>query len=272
MKRKVIEIDLERCTGCGQCIPNCPEGALQIIDGKARLVSERCCDGLGACLGECPEGALQVVEREAEAYDECRVMEKIIPQGIHTLIAHLRHLKNHGESALLEEALELVRCNHLELPAEVLAELTATPEGSPAPVPAAASAPAADGTSELRQWPTQLALIAPEAGWFDGAELLVAADCVPFALGDFHARLLRGRRLVHFCPKLDARREEYIETLAELFRKQRIPQVVVARMEVPCCGGTVVVVREALARAGRAEEIPLRVQIVSCDGREVRNA
>ncbi len=269
MKRKVIEIDEAKCNGCGQCIPNCAEGALQLIDGKARLISDLFCDGLGACVGHCPTGAMQVVEREAEPYDEKRVMDNIIRQGDNTILAHLKHLKDHGEIALLQTAVAELERRGLPVP-----ELN-TPEKMPCGCPGSlarklavrpveATAAAGAAPSQLRQWPVQLRLLNPQASYFDDADLLVAADCVAYALGDFHRQLLAGRILVVFCPKLDADLNEYVEKLAEIFRSHTIRSVTVARMEVPCCGGTVTIVEKALAMAGK--DLKPVIKVVGIDG------
>ena len=268
MKRKIIQIDETKCNGCGKCIPNCPEGALHLIDGKARLVSDLFCDGLGACIGECPLGAIQVVEREAEAYDERKVMENIIRQGSNTIKAHLKHLKEHGEFKLLETAVACLREQGLPVPD--LQQAGKLPCGCPgtlakrlAPRRTTTSAPA-DTPSALRQWPVQLKLLNPAAEYFDDADRLISADCVAHAFGGFHRELLDGRILVVFCPKLDNSTEEYVEKLAEIFRRHRIRSITVARMEVPCCGSTTAIVEQAMERAG--QQIPLTVRIVGIDG------
>ena len=262
MKRKIIEIDEGKCNGCGACIPNCPEGALQVIDGKARLVSDLFCDGLGACIGQCPQGAIRTVEREAEPYDERKVMENIARQGANTIVAHLRHLKSHGELKLLGEAMDYLRERNIPVPAAVHAggcpgalarKLHPAPSGEPA-----------GGASALRQWPVQLRLLNPSAEYFDDADLLVSADCVAHAHGAFHRDLLARRILIIFCPKLDQDLAGYVEKLAQIFSQHRIKSVTVARMEVPCCGGTEAVVRKALELAG--VEIPLKTVIVGIDG------
>lgn len=268
MKRTIIEIDETKCNGCGKCIPNCPEGALQLIDGKARLVSDLFCDGLGACLGECPQGAIRTVEREAEPYDERKVMANIAPQGEHTIAAHLKHLKSHGEFKLYESAVEYLREHGVPVPEEVSGK-GALPCGCPGSLAKRlAGAPAGEltgGASALRQWPVQLRLLNPAAEYFDHADLLVSADCVAYACGAFHRDLLAGKILVVFCPKLDRDLAEYVEKLAEIFRRHEIRSVTVARMEVPCCGGTVEIVRKALELAGKKQKIS--VKVVGIDGR-----
>ncbi len=267
MKRKIIEIDEAKCNGCGKCIPNCQEGALQLIDGKARLISDLFCDGLGACIGECPVGALQVVEREAEPYDERKVMAKIIPQGEHTIAAHVKHLREHGEFKLLEIAMACLREQGISIPQEKAEKLPCGCPGTLAKKLTSSSAPAAAfaaGASALRQWPIQLRLLNPAAAYFDDADLLVSADCVAYADGGFHRDLLAGKILVVFCPKLDQDLDAYVEKLAEIFRRHHIRSVTVARMEVPCCGGTVAIVEQAMASAGKS--IPLKVQVIGLNG------
>ncbi|MDD4818304.1 MAG: 4Fe-4S binding protein [Victivallaceae bacterium] len=272
MKRKIIAIDEEKCNGCGQCIPNCPEGALQVIDGKARLVSDLFCDGLGACIGECPLGAITVVEREAEPYDERKVMANIVRMGANTIAAHLRHLRSHGEFKLLESAVGYLKENQIPVPDfEPEKKLPCGCPGSLArklkhDMPAAADvAPkAGDETTELRQWPVQLRLLNPDADYFDGADLLVAADCVAYTRGGFHGEFLRGRILAVFCPKLDANLNEYAEKLTAIFARHNIHSVTVVKMEVPCCGGTEAIVKRALEKSGRT--IPLKVITVGIDG------
>ncbi len=268
MKRKIIEIDEKKCNGCGLCIPNCPEGALQLIDGKARLVSDLFCDGLGACIGECPEGAIRVVEREAEPYDERRVMETIVRQGSNTIRAHLKHLKDHGEFRLLEIATAFLKERGIPVPEpDAPGKL---PCGCPGTLAKKferhpeAEAPDGGG-SALRQWPVQLKLLNPAAEYFDGADLLISADCVAHAFGSFHRDLLAGRILIVFCPKLDGDLEPYVEKLAEIFRRHEIRSVTVARMEVPCCGGTVAVVEKALERAGKKLKVDVKIVGIAGD-------
>jgi len=266
MKRKIIDIDEEKCTGCGLCIPDCPEGALQIIDGKARLVSDLFCDGLGACIGTCPEGAIRVIEREAEPYDEKAVMaEKIVPQGEGVIRAHLRHLLDHGEAELYRQAIEYLNAHGIPVPTH---EAGAAPGARIIPGREAASVERAGRVgSELRQWPIQLALANPGASYFGDADLLIAGDCVPFAYGDFHRDFLQGRVLLIFCPKLDANTERYIVKLAAIFSQHTIRSITVLHMEVPCCSGVRYVVDEALKRAGKA--IPVTEHTITLQGNAV---
>lgn len=270
MKRKIIEINDALCDGCGNCVPNCAEGAIQMIDGKARLISDLFCDGLGACLGECPRGAITLVEREAAPYDERLVMERIAAQGANTVKAHLDHLKSHGEKEYYRIAVEYLREKGIAVPEDALA-VKPLPCGCPgtlakalAPKKPAADAPKGEIPSALRQWPVQLHLLNPNAPYFDDADLLVAADCVAYAAGNFHRDLLEGKILAIFCPKLDHSAEEYVAKLTEILRNHRIRSITVARMTVPCCGGTVSIVEEALKRSGKT--IPLKIKIIDLDG------
>ncbi|OPX64404.1 MULTISPECIES: 4Fe-4S binding protein [unclassified Methanoregula] len=305
MRRKIISIDEEKCTGCGRCIPDCPEGALQVIDGKARLVSDLFCDGLGACIGTCPEGAISVIEREAVPYDEKAVMATIARQGSAVIRAHLEHLAGHGQTNLYNQAVEYLIENAIPIPdhtppergARAASRETCPPAAGrmgegvcPPPGPhsvhpfagcpgtAAQSIlrerngqrmprqPAGvEASSELRQWPVQLSLLNSAAPYFDNADLLVSADCVPFAYAGFHDDILRGKILIIFCPKLDADVEGYIAKLAEIFTRHTIRSITVARMEVPCCGGVRYVVEKALENAGK--KVPVKETMISIRGR-----
>jgi Pyruvate/2-oxoacid:ferredoxin oxidoreductase delta subunit len=269
MKRQIIEIDEEKCNGCGLCVPGCPEGALQIIDGKARLISDLFCDGLGACLGECPEGAINTVEREAEPYSEELVMENIIKAGPNTIKAHLKHLQDHGETEYFAQAVAIIMKKGLPIPQIIKDEC---PSGG---CPGAASQsltrdkPQAENVirelkSELRQWPVQLHLINANAPYLENAELLIAADCVPFAYANFHERFVKGKIVINLCPKLDKDIDKYVEKLAEIFKNRNIKSLTIVRMEVPCCGGTEWIVQKAMERSGRL--IMPRVNIVSIQG------
>lgn len=260
LKRSIIEINQSKCNGCGKCIPNCPEGALQIIDGKAHLVSDLFCDGLGACIGECPLGAIRTVEREAAPYDEEKVMENIVKQGSGTIAAHLKHLKDHGEFKLHEIALSYLKKNNIPLP-----------ETKPVVCPGSLGKilypepeKQVSASSALRQWPVQLKLINPASSFFDDCELLISADCVAHACGVFHSQLLSGKKLIIFCPKLDTDIDGYVDKLAEIFSRHPIRRITVARMTVPCCGGTVRIVEKAREKAGI--DAPVQVQIVELNG------
>lgn len=302
MKRNIIEINDEKCTGCGLCIPNCHEGALQIIDGKARLISDLFCDGLGACIGHCPEGAIQIIEREAEPYDEVKVMAEMVKKGKNTILAHLKHLKDHNEDELLRQAVKFIKDNKIDMYPDELAK-PAPIEGAYAPsklhgMPivgqhsaasacgCAGSAPkdfridmekveqAAHGTSEavseLRQWPVQLHLLNPNASYFKNADVVLAADCVAFSMGNFHSRFLKGKTLAIACPKLDSNKESYIEKLTAMITQSGINTLSVVMMEVPCCSGLLQMAKMAIGQSGK--NIPVKRVIVTVQGEVVEES
>jgi len=271
VKRKIISIDENKCTGCGECIPDCPEGAIQLIDGKARLISDLFCDGLGACIGTCPQGAIHVIEREAEPYDEKKVMENIVRQGGPVIKAHLEHLAGHGQTGLYKQAVEYLKEHKIRIPGDMHAghsPFAACPGSAARSIQRKPSArghkPPEKAESELRQWPVQLQLLNPAATYFDDADLLISADCVPFAYAGFHSGLLRDRILIIFCPKLDTDIDGYVEKLAEIFTRHIIKSIMVAHMEVPCCGGVRYVVDRALERSGK--KIPVSEKTITIQG------
>jgi len=278
MKRQIITIDETKCTGCAECIPACPEGALQVIDGKARLVSDLFCDGLGACIGHCPTGAMQVETREAEPYDERRVMaESIVKAGPNVIAAHLRHLEEHGETSYLNTALDYLREQGIANPLE--AETAAhAHHGGGCPgsrtmdfrsnghaTPSVVATPSEPVPSALRQWPVQLHLVSPIAPYFHDADVLLAADCVAFAMGDFHSRLLEGKALAVACPKLDSGMDRYLEKLVAMIDMAEVKSITVGIMEVPCCGGLTALVMQALEKASR--KVPVKRIVVSVTGK-----
>jgi ferredoxin len=273
MKRNVINIDETKCDGCGLCIPNCPEGAIRIIDGKARLVSDLFCDGLGACIGHCPKGAITVERREAGPYDEAEVMKNVVRGGPGVTMAHLKHLKDHAQEEYLSRAIAFLKERGLPVPVleqESQAEAGARRSGRATVLPghpqgcpgartmdfrsrhgARAGQTAGPVDSELRQWPVQLQLVNPGAPYFKNADLLIAADCVPFTYADFHRRFLRDRILIILCPKLDKMPEAYLEKLTQIFKANDIKSVTLVHMEVPCCFGLNRLVEEAVRRSGK---------------------
>jgi ferredoxin len=246
-----------------------------VIDGKCRLVGDLFCDGLGACVGHCPTGAMTVEEREAEPYDERRVMENIVRQGANTIAAHLKHLKDHGAYDYHSEAVAYLEEHGIAVPEDdprpplpCGCPGTHVRELAPADADAcgcddAAPGPRAERRSRLRNWPVQIKLVPPVAPWLEGAELLIAADCVGFALPDFHEGLLKGRVLLVGCPKLDDA-EAYVTKLAAVFEANDVRSVTVARMEVPCCSGLVRIAREAIERSGKV--VPFAEAIVGVEG------
>ncbi len=285
MKREIIHIDEEKCDGCGLCIPNCHEGALQVIDGKARLVSELMCDGLGACIGHCPQDALTIETREAESYNEIAVIKEIIPKGKNTLSAHLRHLQDHGEHDYLKQAIKFLKTSE-NLPfdiSDVLNEVHQSEHkhthhhgGCPGSMPVDLGTrkgttnpmireeKAEFGNSELSQWPVQMHLINPAAAYFRGQDILIAADCVAYATGNFHQRFLKGKKLVIACPKLDQGLESYIEKFQRLIDEAEINTITVMMMEVPCCQGMMKLVELAVQQASR--KVPVKAMVVGVGG------
>jgi len=212
--RNIVKIDEEKCNGCGQCVDACAEGAIEIIDGKAKLVSEVYCDGLGACIGHCPQDAITIERRQADEFDEqatkAHLAEKKSPQQQSDLVCPgmmARNLRNQAEP---------------------------TDSGS---VPAA---------SQLSHWPVQLKLVSPQAPYFANADLLLVADCVPFAMGDFHDKFLKNHSIVVGCPKLDDSRF-YIEKLAQILKINKLHSLTVIHMEVPCCSGLTHIAQKAIA-------------------------
>ncbi len=251
-RRQIVQIYQEKCDGCGLCIPACAEGALQIVEGKARLVADVYCDGLGACLGECPHHAITIVQREAEAFDEEAARQQAA------------RLPTPGSPAESQEKPAPVACPGsiaLDLPPHLV-------ESRPAP-PAETSSQQASSvpaTSKLGNWPVQLHLVPPHAQFLKNADLLLVADCVPFALADFHGRFLGKRPVVIGCPKLDDA-DFYVEKLAQVITASEINSLTVIHMEVPCCTGLVRIAESALRRSER--ELPLEDVTISIRGRIV---
>lgn len=244
--RKIIEIDEEKCTGCGACVTSCAEGALQIVDGKAKVVNEVFCDGLGACIGECPEGALRIIEREAPGFDEGAVEE------------HLRKgKKGYARTATEPEPCGCPSHNPMILTASQAKNRSeGRPESSYADLP-----------PELTNWPLQWRLVSSAMPFFKDKEVLLAADCVPFAFRDFHGKFLRDRAVIIGCPKLDDQ-GDYLDKLADIFKNATPKAVRIVHMEVPCCHGLRKLVNEAVRRSGK--DILVRVTVVGIQGQVLR--
>ena len=247
--RKMIVIDEELCNGCGDCIPACPEGALQIVDTpdgpKAQVVKESFCDGLGACLGDCPMDALSVVEKPADDYDEGGVIEHIKANRPEVLERHMQHLAEHAMGG----------CPGARSMSFGAGEET---------VPAATAQPALQELkSELRQWPVQLHLVAPFAPYLRDADLMLVADCVPFAYANFHQDFVKDKALAIACPKLDDT-SPYIDKLVAMIDQGGVKSITVAHMEVPCCSGLIQIAQQAVERAER--KVPLHTRMVSIRG------
>jgi Na+-translocating ferredoxin:NAD+ oxidoreductase RNF subunit RnfB len=285
MKRIIIKIDEELCNGCGECVTGCHEGALQMIDNKARMVSELFCDGLGACIGECPVGAITLEEREAEPYDEIATMQRMIPKGERTILAHLRHLKDHGETDLLKQgvmwlkqhniAVDFSSVHNAEVPSKHDHSGSICPGSremllAPADAPTSKMAPVANAGSgsQLRQWPVQLHLLNPEAGYFQGADVVLAADCVAYSIADFHTRFLAGKILAIACPKLDSNKDSYVEKIKSMILRSAINTLTVIIMEVPCCSGLFHLAAKAVDVSSR--KIPLKLVVIGTRGDVLR--
>ncbi|HWQ08357.1 MAG TPA: 4Fe-4S binding protein [Holophaga sp.] len=267
MERQIIRIDEEKCDGCGLCASGCPEGALQIIDGKARLVSEITCDGLGACVGECPQGAISVETREAAPYDERLTLDGLVPQGANTLKAHLKHLFEHGQTTFLHQAVEYLQERHIPIPDFKEKTMhSGCPGSAPRTIDRPASGPVAQEglVSQLTQWPVQLHLVSPMNPAFEKADLLIAADCTAFALADFNQKWLPGKKLVIACPKLDQNQEVYLDKLTALIDEAQVNTITVMIMEVPCCGGLLRLAQKAAEKASR--KVPIKAVVVGVDG------
>lgn len=304
MKRQIIQIDEEKCTGCGLCIPNCHEGALQMIDGKARLISDLMCDGLGACIGHCPEGAIEIIEREAQPYDEIAVIKDMVLKGKNVVIAHLAHLKDHQEFGYLKQGVKWMQENRASIAFDIDEVISRVHNGTKVQEEIASGScgcgghdeqpnqnhvheqhhhgggcpgsisksfsqtktmhTMSDTPSQLTHWPVQMHLINPAAAHFQNSDLILAADCVAFSLGNFHSNFLKGKTLAIACPKLDSNKEVYIDKLVALIDKSKVNTITVMKMEVPCCGGILQMVQIALQHASR--KVPVKSITVSVTG------
>ena len=245
--RDMIEIDEKLCDGCGDCVTACAEGAIAIVDGKAKLVSDVYCDGLGACIGHCHTGALKVIQREAEAFDEEAVE------------AHLARQREAAASPPTAPAFGVV--GQSPMAGGGCPGSRAQMHQPAAPDP---STTCEGPSSQLRHWPVQLHLVPPTAPFFQNKDVLLAADCVAFAVGDFHQRFLAGSSLAIACPKLDSNQEIYLQKLVAMIDEAEIRSLKVMVMEVPCCGGLVRLAEEALRRAQR--DLPVECLVVGTQG------
>lgn len=232
MLRKIVKIDPDKCDGCGLCVPSCAEGAIRIVNGKAELAADNLCDGLGACLGECPKDAISIEERDTDAFDEAAVEQHLAAQGkpapahpVQTPAA----AHGHGGGCPGSRMMSFNR---------------------PVAEPAAADAPKGSRQSRLAQWPVQMQLVSPNAAYFQGADLLLTADCVPLAYAGYHEDFLDGKAVIMGCPKLDDN-QFFMNKLTEILRVAGIKSVTVLKMEVPCCGGLAWAAKEAIKQSGR---------------------
>lgn len=250
-KRKIIEIDEDKCTGCGECVTKCAEGALAIVDGKAKVVNEVFCDGLGACIGECPEGALKIIERNAQEFDEEEVKE------------HMTEEKHAHKPAPQPIGAEPCGCpSHNPMLVKA-----GTSHGQHAQHPGTPSH--ADLPPELTNWPIQWRLVRADMPFFRGADVLMAADCVPFAFRDFHGKFLANRPVIIGCPKLDEQ-QQYLEKLTDVITNSGLKSISIVHMEVPCCHGLKKLVDEAVRRSGK--NLPVRTTVIGIQGQVLRSS
>jgi len=247
MIREMVLIDEEKCDGCGECVPACQEGAIQIINGKARLIADNLCDGLGACLGHCPQDAIRLERRDADAFDDAAVAVRLQSR----------------EPVAPAPVAPVPPAAHTGCPSARFVQLGEPKSGAASAPASAGSTTGAPAPSALGQWPVQLRLLPPQAPMLRGADLLLSADCVPYALSDFHAQMLSGRALAVACPKLDDP-TGYVDKLAEMIRINDLQQITVARMEVPCCGGILMMAVQARQQSGKS--VPIRDIVVSTRG------
>lgn len=246
--RKIVNINEDKCNGCGLCVPSCAEGAIKIINGKAKLIADNLCDGLGACLGECPQGAIEITEREAVEFNEEAVKVHLGKNGNNMKNPHEQHPHGHHHeggcpgSRMMGITREGEKSNSSTVSSDDI-EVKIKPQ--------------------LSQWPVQLMLVPPNAPYFEGADLLITADCVPFAYPNYHLDLLKGNKVVVGCPKLDDI-QYYIEKLSDIVTVNDIKSVTVAFMEVPCCGGIVRAAEQAVENSGK--DIPIHKVRISING------
>lgn len=277
--RQIIKIDEQLCNGCGACIEGCHEGALQLIDGKARIISELYCDGLGACIGDCPVGAITIEEREAEPYNEYAVMERIVVKGETTILAHLKHLKDHGEIEYLQQGIDYLKEHNVDVNLSSIETKSFVLDSEPklgcgcsgslerSFTAASSNEPSVSSTqiqSRLTHWPVQLHLLNPQAGFFRKANIVIAADCTAYAYADFHNRFIHNHTLAIACPKLDSNKESYIAKIIEMIDSAEINTLTVVIMEVPCCGGLIQLVQTAAQKASR--KVPIKKIVVGVQG------
>jgi ferredoxin len=285
MKRKIIQINEERCNGCGLCTQVCAEAALEVVNGKATLVKDFYCDGMGACLDVCPVGALAVVEKESEAYNVDKTVEHVEKTLGKEAVKNVHGYEGEDECCA-DGCCSDDCCGDIEDEVELIEDIIMSSKGCGGGCSGGAikdlshkhgesgggccasgggcGGHGSSNTSELSQWPIQLHLVTPTAPYFENADIVISADCAPFAFANFHERFLKGKKLIIFCPKLDEGQDSYIDKLTELFKTQNIKSVTIVRMEVPCCGGVERIVEEALNRSG--VNVLIKEYILSLEG------
>lgn len=273
--RKIIKIEEDKCNGCGLCVPNCAEGAIQIINGKAVLVKDSYCDGLGACLGHCPQDALHIIEREADEFDEEEAMEFVSLLNGSQVAGKSHHQGHHGHDCKGHHHGEKDHENGHKghghghhhrgggCPGSRMRVIDHEDENTGKAVSISGGDVEIKIKPQLKQWPVQLSLVPSGAPFFKNADLLITADCVPFALANYHLELLKGKAVVIGCPKLDDI-ESYVEKLSDIFSENDLKSITVAHMEVPCCSGIVKAAEVALQNSGK--RIPMKYVRITIDG------
>lgn len=257
MIREIVHIDEEKCNGCGLCVPACAEGAIQLINGKAKLIADNLCDGIGACLGHCPQGAIIIEKRAADEFDEVAVSEHLQAAGKET---------DHAPALATACGCPSAQVKSFAPPQHGHGHGGGCPSAALrnfAPRSPADTDNSGDRPSELRQWPVQMHLVPPGAPFLKGADLLLAADCAPFAYADFHRDLLKGKALLIGCPKLDDG-QAYLDKLTAMLQQNDIKSLTVVHMEVPCCSGLIQIARRAIVDSGK--EVPLTTIRIGIQG------
>lgn len=302
--RKIVEINEERCVGCGKCVNACHEGAIKMVNGKARLSADHMCDGLGACIGECPYGAISIIERESDPFDQSLAASHPVPPPAAaaptlpqpTAAEPECECCHHHGSAVNPPSQAQQQSHSTKVTLSTMGAFGASDPASAFQLPArtkplacgcpgsmmrsipervcpsatAASSTTGDVPSRLTQWPVQIRLVPANAPFLNGADVLIAADCTAYAFGNFHQQLLAGKKLLIGCPKLDDL-QGYLNKFTEMFLVSNIHSVTVVRMEVPCCTGLAVAAKQALVNSGKAGVIPYEELIISVDGRIIKN-
>jgi ferredoxin len=254
MKRKIIQINENNCNGCGKCVNICAEAAIEIVDGKARLIKDFYCDGMGACLDVCPTDALKIVEKESEEYNIEETFKHVKEKRGMEAAKEIHGIEEIERDKILDN--EPMKCG---CPGSMMRDMRNDKQ-----LNNTQNSEKSNIQSQLKQWPIQLHLLSPEAPYFQDADLVISADCIPFSFANFHEKFLKGKTLIMFCPKLDTDQKSYIKKLAEIFKRKNIQSISIIRMEVPCCSGVGHITEEALRKAQK--NIILKEYTISIKG------